>query len=185
VPSAAGFRHLGDATVAEMARGRLVTATFAGPDGTSFTRDVVRALPVVAMVPLLADGVSVLLVRQYRGPLDAEVAEIPAGLCDVEGEALEATARRELVEEAGREAGSLDLIACIHPAAGFSDQVVHLYLARDLTEVADDRQGPEEAAMTTEVVALAEVPAMIADGRLTDGKTVAGLLLARELLGIH
>ncbi|HEY4377054.1 MAG TPA: NUDIX hydrolase [Acidimicrobiales bacterium] len=168
-----------------MARGRLVTATFADADGSTFTRDVVRALQVVAMVPLLADGVSVLLVRQYRGPLDAELAEIPAGLCDVDGEALEATARRELVEEAGLEAGSLEQIARIHPAAGFTDQVVHLYLAQDLTQVPDDRQGPEEAAMTTEVVALAEVPAMIADGRLTDGKTVVGLLLARELLGIR
>lgn len=132
------------------------------------------------MVPVLADGTSVLLVRQYRGPVDRELLEIPAGLCDVDGEDPEATARRELVEEVGREAASLELIASYFPSAGYSDQFVRLYLATGLTEVAADRQGVEEAHMTTEVFDLADLDEAVASGALADSKTILGLLLARE-----
>ena len=82
----AGFRHLGDREVAAGYRIRLVRATFEAPDGSTFERDVVRDKRVVAVVPLLDDARHVLLVRQYRGPVDREMLEISAGLCDVEGE---------------------------------------------------------------------------------------------------
>ena len=176
-----GFRHLGDDEVTQLARLRVVRGRFEAPDGTTLERDITRHQPVVAMVPVFDDG-TVLLVRQYRGPIDREILEIPAGLCDVEGEAPEATAARELVEEVGLEAASLELIARFHPAAGFSDQYVRLYLATGLTEVPHDRQGPEEAHMTVERVALDDVPALIAAGELIDSKTIIGLLLAREHL---
>ena len=175
----AGFRHLGDEPVADLARIKVVRATFEAPDGSQFARDVVRNQQVVAMVPLHPDG-TVTLVRQYRGPIDAEILEIPAGLCDVHGEEPAATAARELVEEVGLVAEHLDLLATFHPAAGFCDQFVRLYLATDLTEVDDARQGPEEEHMTVERVSLDDVPAMVADGRLVDGKTIIGLLAARE-----
>lgn len=176
-----GFRHLGDEPIAELARLRVVRGSFEGPDGTRFQRDIVRNQEVVAMVPLHEDG-TVTVVRQYRGPIDAELLEIPAGLCDVDGEAYEAAARRELVEEVGLEADHLELVARYHPAAGFSDQFVRLFLATGLREVEADRQGPEEEAMTVERIDLDDVPAMIADGRLGDSKTMLGLLLAREQL---
>ena len=179
--SPAGFRHLHDAEIAQLARLRVVRASFEAPDGSRFERDVVRNQPVVAMVPVADDG-TVWLVRQYRGPIDRELLEIPAGLCDVEGEASEATAVRELVEEVGLEAEHLQLIARFHPAAGFSDQFVRLYLATGLTEVGHDRQGPEESHMTVERVALDDVPGLIATGELIDSKTIIGLLLARENL---
>lgn len=95
-----GFRHVGDEPIADLARLRVVRGTFEGPDGERFHRDVVRNQEVVAMVPLHDDG-TVTLVRQYRGPIDRELLEIPAGLCDVPGEAYEDGARRELVEEVG------------------------------------------------------------------------------------
>lgn len=177
-----GFRHLGDEVLFETPRMRVCRGTFEAPDGTTFTRDVVRNQEVVAVVPLHGDG-TVTLVRQYRGPIDGDLLEIPAGLCDVDGEAYEAAARRELVEEAGLEATTLELVASYHPAAGFSDQFVRLYLAEGLTAVDDARQGPEEEAMTVERVALAEVPSMIADGRLADSKTIIGLLLALRVAG--
>src|SRR4051794_12549099 len=150
-----GFRHLGDREVAQLARLRVVRATFEAPDGSTFERDVVRNQEVVAMVPVVDDGAAVLLVRQYRGPIDRAILEIPAGLCDIDGEEPEATARRELVEEVGQEAGHLELLASYFPAAGFSDQFVRLYLATDLTEVPADRQGIEEAHMTVERFELA------------------------------
>lgn len=177
-----GFRHLGDTEVAHLARLRLVRGSFEAPDGTRFERDVVRNQQVVAMVPLLADGRHVLVVRQYRGPIDALLLEIPAGLCDVDGEEPETTANRELTEEVGQVAGSLELIARFHPAAGFSDQFVRLYLATDLTTVPEDRQGPEESHMTVEEFDLETLDAAIADGHLTDSKTIIGLLLTRNHL---
>ncbi|HEV7719646.1 MAG TPA: NUDIX hydrolase [Iamia sp.] len=180
-----GFHHLGDEVVAEMQRLRIVTARFAAPDGQEFTRDTVRNMGVVAIVPLLDDGRTVLLVRQYRGPIDSLLLELPAGLRDVEGEAPEACARRELVEEVGRTAADLSVLATMHPAAGFSDQVVTIYLATGLAEVPLDRQGPEEQHMTVEELALHDVPALIAAGTLTDAKTMVGLLAAREHLGLR
>lgn len=171
--------------MARLARLRVVSGTFAAPDGSQFTRDIVRNQPVVAMVPLADDGETVLLVRQYRGPIDSLLLEIPAGLCDVPGEALEATAARELVEEVGVEAASLHLLAGFYPAAGFSDQHVSLFLATGLTEVEADRQGPEEEHMTIEELALGDAPARIADGTIRDGKTIIGLLAAREHLGFR
>lgn len=177
-----GFRHLGDREVAQLDRILVVRGRFEAPDGSTFERDVVRNQEVVGIVPVTDDGDSVLLVRQYRGPIDRDLLEIPAGLCDVEGEAPEATARRELIEEVGREADQLELIAGYYPSAGFSDQYVRLYLATGLTEVPADRQGPEEAHMTVERFALDDLDAAIADGTLADSKTLIGLLIARDRL---
>lgn len=177
----AGFRHVSDEEIVRLARITVARGTFEAPDGSRFTRDVVRNQKVVAMVPLHPDR-TVTLVRQYRGPIDSMLLEVPAGLCDVDGEEPRRTAARELVEEVGLVADRLDLIASFHPSAGFSDQLVRLFLATGLTEVADSRQGPEEEHMTVERVSLDDVPAMIADGRLLDGKTILGLLAAREAL---
>lgn len=163
----------------------MVRATFEAPDGTTFERDVIRDKRVVACVPLLEDQRSVLLVRQYRGPIDRELLEIPAGLCDVEGEDDPAvTARRELVEEVGREADALELLATIHQSAGISDEHALIYLATGLREVPDDRQGVEEDHMTVEVFDLADLDEAIATGVLTDAKTLVGLLRTRDRLGL-
>jgi 8-oxo-dGTP pyrophosphatase MutT (NUDIX family) len=179
-----GFRHLGDEVMVDRPFLQVVTARFEAPDGTTFERDVVRNKGAVAMVPVLDDGRTVLLVRQYRGPIDRELLEIPAGLQDVEGEAPEVTAQRELAEEVGRHAGTLQLLCEYDPVAGFSDHVVRVYLATDLTEVPENRQGPEEDHMTIETFDLLGLDAAIADGTLRDAKTLIGLLLARDGLRI-
>lgn len=180
-----GFRQVGEEELLRLHRVTVVRATFEAPDGARFERDVLRDRQVVAMVPLLADGETVLVVRQYRGPVDAWMIEIPAGLCDIEGEDdPEVTAQRELIEEVGREAGRLELLANLHPSAGLTDCFEHLYLASDLREVPSDRQGPEEEHMTVETLSLLDVPRLIADGTLTDAKTIVGLLMARLHLGL-
>ena len=177
-----GFRHVGDREVARLRRLSVVTGTFEAPDGSTFERDIVRNQAVVAMVPVQDDGRSVLLVHQYRGPVDRQLLEIPAGLCDVEGEDPVATAHRELAEEVGRRADRLELIAGYFPAPGYSDQYVRLFLATGLHEVPDDRQGVEESHMTVESFDLAGLDAAIAGGTIIDGKTIIGLLLARDRL---
>ncbi|MBI2710192.1 MAG: NUDIX hydrolase [Actinobacteria bacterium] len=180
-----GFRHVGDREVARLHRIRVVSAEFEAPDGSTFERDVVRDIGWVGIVALLDDGRSVLLVRQYRGPIDADLLEIPAGVRDVPGEDPEVTAGRELAEEVGRRAAQLTRLARVHNSAGFTDEEGLIYLATGLEIVDTDLQGPEEQHMTVHVVDLADVPAMVSGGRLTDAKTIIGLLAAREHLGLR
>jgi 8-oxo-dGTP pyrophosphatase MutT (NUDIX family) len=180
-PPEKGFRHLGDEVLDEGWRISFVRAEFEAPDGTRFTRDVVRHPGAVAIVPLTEHG-TVLLVRQYRGPVDRELLEIPAGTRDVEGEPPEATARRELAEEVGVRAGEVHYLGTILNTPGFCDEVTRLYLARHLEAVEPARHGEEERYIEVVEVALADVDAMVASGELVDAQTLLGLMLARHAL---
>jgi ADP-ribose pyrophosphatase len=173
------FRKLGER---ELYKGPLIsvaTATFAGPDGDEFDRDVVHHPGAVSVVPLLDDG-RVVLVRQYRAAIDADLLEIPAGKRDVAGEPPEATAHRELAEEVGMQAGRLELLAEFYNSPGFCDEHSFVFLGRDLAECGNDLQGIEEQHMTIERVALADVPGMITRREITDAKTIIGLSLAAQ-----
>ena len=159
----------------------VVKGTFRGDEGEPFEREYVRHKGAVAVVAL--DGSDIVLVRQYRAALDADLLEIPAGLLDVDGEAPEAAARRELEEEVGLRAdGDLELLTRYHVGAGFSDHTVTIYLARRTEACDHDRQGPEEQEMTVERIALGDVPALVEGGSITDSKTIIGLLLAHARL---
>lgn len=162
---------------------RYVEATFAGPDGDEFEREVVEHPGAVSVVPVVDEGTAALLVRQFRAPLGRDLLEIPAGKRDVAGEPPEATARRELVEEVGMRAGRLEKLAEFYNSPGFCDEHSFVFMGLDLTPCDLDRQGVEEAHMTIEKVALDDVPGMIERGELTDAKSIIGLLLAREALG--
>lgn len=159
-------------------------ATFESPDGELFERDVIRSPGAVGIVPLLfEDGVPVVVfVRQYRGPLDQYVLEIPAGMRDVPSEPLEATAQRELIEEAGLSAGRLEYLTHFFSSAGMTDSVLHLYLATDLSPVPRDVHGPEESHMDVLRIPLAEALDMVTRAEINDAKTVIGLLLVDRRL---
>lgn len=179
------FRHLGDRRVHDGYVWNVVVAEFEAPDGNRFTRDVVRSPGAVAAVPLVFDAeglASVVLVSQYRPPYEEVVIEIPAGLRDVPGEPPDVTARRELVEEAGLEPGSLVHLLDIYPSPGMTDSVCTIFLATDCTVVETDRHGPEEEAMEILHVPLDEALAMIDRGEIADAKTVSGLLATARRL---
>lgn len=152
-------------------------ARYVAPDGTEFTRDVIRHIGAVAVLPLHDDG-TVTLVRQFRAPIEQRLLEIPAGLRDVDGEEPERTAVRELAEEVGLVADDLEFLCAFHNAAGFSDEVVHVYLGTGLHPVASDVQGPEEEDMVVERHPLTDLVAMIRRGEVTDAKTIIAVLLA-------
>jgi 8-oxo-dGTP pyrophosphatase MutT (NUDIX family) len=163
----------------------VAAAAFEGPDGVRFERDVIRSPGAVGVVAVQFDPEgtpSVVLVRQYRPVLDAEVTEIPAGMRDVDGEPPDETARRELIEEVGLAAGRLDLLTVFHNSVGMTDATTHLYLATDLTPVPPQAQGPEEEAMVVVQVPLADALAEVARGAITDAKTIIGLLLTERRL---
>ncbi|MDQ6837494.1 MAG: NUDIX hydrolase, partial [Actinomycetota bacterium] len=128
----AGFRKLTETEIWRSPLLRLTTSCFEAPSGEHFERDVVHHPGAVVVVPMVDDH-RVVVVRQYRAAIDAELLELPAGKRDVDGEAPELTAARELEEEVGRSAGRIDLLARFYNSPGFSDELSHLYLARDLT----------------------------------------------------
>ena len=176
------FRKLGER---EVWRGHLVSAAvgrFADPDGDEFERDLVHHPGAVSVVPVAEGGTHVLLVRQYRAAIDRDLLEIPAGKRDVDGEAPEVTAARELEEEIGMRAGRLEKLAEFYNSPGFCDEHAILYLARDLTSCPTSAQGVEERHMTVERVPLDDVPGLVASGGIVDAKTIIGLCLAREAL---
>jgi len=176
------FRPLGER---QLYRGKIIALAvgrFAGPDGSEFERDIVRHPGAVSVVPVLDDGDRVLLVRQYRAAIDTELLEIPAGTRDVEGEPPEITARRELAEEVGMQAGQLEELAQFFNAPGFSDERSWVYLARDLEPCGSSLQGIEEEHMTVEEMSLSDLTGLIASGAITDAKTIIGLSLARDAL---
>jgi len=180
-----GFRRLSEATIHQGHIWRVAVANFESPTGEPFRRDIVRSPGAVAVVPLVFDAAgdaSVVLVTQYRPPFETDVIEIPAGMRDIEGEDTAEVARRELVEEAGLEAGTLDLLGSVYPSSGMTDSITTLYLATDCTPVATDRKGPEEQFMTIMQVPLDDALVMIDRGEIVDAKTVAALLMTDRRL---
>jgi ADP-ribose pyrophosphatase len=145
------------------------------PDGSEAVREYIRHPGAVVILALLDDG-RVVLERQFRYPHGRVFVELPAGKRDP-GETPEATGRRELLEETGYVAAEWRRLGVIHNAIGYSDEGIELWLARGL-----ELRAPKlEAGEFLEVFALplAEALEMVRDGRITDAKTVVGLLWSR------
>lgn len=148
------------------------------PNGREVDLELVRHPGAAAVVPLTAEG-EVLLVRQYRHAADGWLLEVPAGKLDA-GETPEDGARRELEEEAGFRAGSLTKLGGILPSPGFTDEVIHLFLARDLSPTGQRLE--EDELLTVERLPFAEAVLRAATGEIRDSKSVCALLRAARLL---
>jgi ADP-ribose pyrophosphatase len=142
------------------------------PDGTEGAREYIRHPGAVAIVALFEDG-RVLLERQFRYPLARTFIEIPAGKLEPGEEPL-VTGKRELLEETGYVAAEWRRLGIIHNAIGYSDEAIEIWLARGL-ELRGQRLAEGEF-LEVFAVPLAEAQAMARDGRITDVKTIAGLL---------
>lgn len=144
------------------------------PNGKHATRELIQHPGAVAVVPIRNDG-KILLVRQFRYPVDQLTLEIPAGKLD-SGEAPEACAKRELEEETGYKAKKLRLLSSILTTPGFTNEVIHLYLAEDL--VLAEQCPDEDEFIDVEVFTKEEIRKMIENGTICDAKSLLGLLLA-------
>ncbi|EHY88193.1 NUDIX domain-containing protein [Saccharomonospora azurea] len=151
------------------------------PGGSTASREVVEHLGAVAVCAVDDDG-AVTLVHQYRHPLGDRLWELPAGLLDQPGEDPLEAARRELVEEAGVEAARWDTLVEIAASPGFTDEVVRVFLARDLTRVDRHAHGDEEADLVVHSVPLTQAVGMVLSGEIVNGATVGGLLAAQAVL---
>ena len=176
----AEFRVVGSDTLCDAGFLSVSRVRVAASDGEEFDRHVVHHPGAVVVVPVI-EGEAV-LVRQWRVATGRDLLEVPAGKRDVDGEAPETTANRELEEEIGFRAGRLDLMCEFYNSPGFCDEYTYLFLATDLEARPRAAVSAEEAAMTIERVPLARVDALIAAGELVDAKSIIGLLLARQFL---
>ncbi|HTK87302.1 MAG TPA: NUDIX hydrolase [Nitrospiraceae bacterium] len=165
---------MADTKIETVYKGRVVTLnleTVTLPNGISVELEVVRHPGAAAIVPLKDDH-TVILIRQYRLAAGGYIYEIPAGKLHP-GENPAHCATRELEEEIGYRAGHLDKIATFFTAPGFTDEVMHLYVARDLAR-------GTQALDSDEVLEIVEMPlekamAHIEDGTIRDAKTIIGL----------
>ena len=146
------------------------------PGGVTATREVVRHRGSVAALPVTAEG-RILLVRQYRYAVDEALWELPAGRLD-EGERPEDGIQRELREEIGQRAESLEKIGFFYTTPGFCDESMHLFRATGLVDDrkdADDDERIEIGAFTIE-----EARGMVASGAIREGKTLVAVLLETD-----
>lgn len=143
------------------------------PNGRVSRRDVVRHHGAVAIVALTESG-KIALVRQYRTALDRVTVEIPAGKLEPGEDPLDC-AKRELKEETGFVPGRIAYLTTIASSCGFSDELIHLYLA---TQLSFEGANPDEDEfLNVDLVDVQELVDAVLDGKIEDAKTVVGALL--------
>ena len=149
------------------------------PNGRSATREIVVHKGAAAVVPVYPDGTT-LLVRQHRVAVDRITLEIPAGKLDSVSEDPLDCAVRELEEETGLRAGRMTLLTSLLTTPGFCTEKIAIYLAQDLTQ---GQTHPDEDEFLDLVrIPLDEAVEKIMRGEIRDGKTICGLLMAKEAL---
>jgi len=145
------------------------------PNGVRARRDIVRHQGSVVVLAVETDDAQprVLLIRQYRYAADETMWEIPAGRIDDGEQPLEG-AKRELIEETGFRAKKWKRALSFYPSPGFMSEIMHIYLAEDLTS---GKAAPEEdEKISKRFFPLSSVVKMIDSGKIRDGKTIAGVL---------
>ena len=158
-------------------KGRVVTLdidTVTLPNGATIELEMIHHPGAAAVVPMKEDG-TVILIRQYRHAAGGYIYEIPAGKLHP-GEDPKVCAARELQEEIGYRADSLELLTSVLTTPGFTDEVIHIYKGTGLTKGKQDLDHDE-------VIEIVELPlekalAQIIDGTIRDGKTIVGLQTA-------
>jgi ADP-ribose pyrophosphatase len=162
---------------------RLSVDTVRFPDGSVGELEMIRHSGAAAVLPVAGRGgedPEIVLIRQYRYAANGYLYEVPAGRPDRPGEDWEVCARRELEEETGLVAGSLEYLTAIHTTPGFTDELIHLFLARDLRKGATARDVDEFIEIVR--LPLSEALALVRDGSITDGKTICTLLYAHAFV---
>ncbi|MEM9587479.1 MAG: NUDIX hydrolase [Planctomycetota bacterium] len=142
-----------------------------GDDGKSYKREVIRHPGAVVLLPLLDDD-RVVMIRNARPTVGEVLLELPAGTREPD-EAPEVTARRELAEETGYVAEKFDELHRFYSAPGISDEMMHLFVARSLTEGKPDREAVEQ--IENQIVHRDQIELMIREGKIRDAKTLIGL----------
>lgn len=161
----------------ELFRGKLLHVfrdTVRLPDGESSTREWIKHPGASAVLPVFGDG-EVLLIRQFRYPCRKVFYEVPAGKIDP-GESPEATAEREIEEEAGIVFKASRHLSSYYPAIGYSNEIIHLYVAWELEEV--EQRSDQDEFVLLERMPFSRAHDMALSGEIDDGKTALTILRA-------
>jgi len=148
------------------------------PGGRETRREIVEHIDCVAIVAIDVDD-NVLLVKQFRKPVEKELLEIPAGGIDP-GEDPATTVRREMQEETGYLPRKVERLGGFYSAPGFCSEYLYLYLATDLTPSQLYAEDTESIKLVR--VPVTQIPSLITSGSICDAKSIAGLLIYSFLL---
>ena len=153
------------------------------PNGDTATREWIKHPGASSVIPLLPDN-QIILVKQYRYPVAQVTLEVPAGKLDKPGEDPIVCAQRELSEETGYTAGKLWKLTTIATTVGFSNEVIHLYAASDLT--AGTQHPDEDEFINTVKMPLVDALQLVYAGKIIDSKSIISiLLLAKEIFDVE
>ncbi len=139
------------------------------PNGKGTSRDVVKHPGATAIIAFL-DEDNIILVEQFRLPLNRNLLEIPAGKLNKNEEPI-ACAKRELQEETGYIANNLEYLGCIATAPGFCDEIIYLYKATNLT--LGNKDEDDDEFTNVKIININKVKEMIKKGEIIDGKTIS------------
>ena len=142
------------------------------PDGETAKWDLIHHSGGAAVVPIDEDG-KIVLVRQYRLGVDKELLELPAGKSEP-GEDRLATIRREMEEEIGYVADDIRKLVTFAPAPAYSEEVTDIFVATGLKKT--EARPDADEFLRVERCSVEDVVAMIRDGEIIDGKTIAGVM---------
>ncbi len=145
-------------------------------NGRTRSREVIRHPGAVVLLPILADG-RIVMIENHRHSVGETLLELPAGTIDP-GETPAVTAGRELIEETGYRAGELTKVYEFYSCPGICDELMHLFIATELTAGEPDREATEE--IENRIVSPDEVRSMISTGLIRDAKTLVGLYCLLE-----
>lgn len=144
-----------------------------GSDGQVYHREVIRHPGAVVLLPLI-DRDTVVLIKNHRPTVGETLLELPAGTREVD-EPAETTAARELIEETGYTAGRLEKVHEFYSAPGICDELMHLYVATELTEGDHAREAVEQ--IENHIATRDDIKKYIAQGKIRDAKTLVGLFV--------
>ena len=148
------------------------------PDGKTSTREWINHPGAACIIPLMPNG-KLALIKQYRYPVKSIMIELPAGKIDA-GENPETCALRELEEEIGFSAGKLTFVSKIYPAIGFANEEMSIFLAENLSKSEKNTDHDEFIELLPTTVE--DAVCMVWDRKITDVKTIIGILWAERLL---
>ncbi len=162
-------------------KGRIIDVkvdTVVLPNGKEAKREVVLHNDASAIVAEDEKG-RLIFVRQYRHPIEKDIIEIPAGICEAGEDPMEC-ALRELEEETAYKAGKIEHLTSFYTSAGFSNETIHIYLCRELSK--GSYNFDDDEFLTDCRYSLEEAENMIFSGEITDSKTIIGILCYKEYL---
>jgi ADP-ribose pyrophosphatase len=151
------------------------------PNGNLSQREYVIHPGAVVVVPILSSG-NVLLEKQFRYPLHQVFIELPAGKIDANEDIL-TTGQRELLEETGYVASNWVKLGHQHPCIGYSNEIIHIYLATELT--AGEHQRDEDESLEVFELSFSDCLDKVQSGEISDGKTIVALFFAEKYLQRH